>query len=193
MFLGDIENVSDTDLNNIKVLRDWATCESRDAYIKFLVHFGSCLFRRKEWNEKSCRQLFCSFVPPSLEAFGILVYKNNYEYWKHIHAMKQQGIDLTQESYTPGDQTQEGKENTSEVAPLYTTDSSCKKRVEGWNQRGIRMFNRIQYVLKNQRKSSFSTLMDDLILDTCVKLGKPQSSHVGRVFLADTDADEIQF
>lgn len=174
-FITGIESVEYEDLFKMSVLRNAPMVDCRHPYVEFLCIFGSALFSRKEWNQKSTTQLFCNYCTATLEAFGVLVYMNNYDYWRRV--MSNDGVET---------------QDTS-MYPLFTTDPSCKRRYEGWSNRGIFTFNKLVRLLKYQRSSRNSITVDEMVLCECIKRTKITHKNRHREAIAEVEVENIQF
>lgn len=144
------------------VLRRGTELMNESAYIDFLSMFGMCLFHEKEWKKYATSKLLSEYMNESLEAFGVVVYYNNYDYWKSQFArMKEKGNIPDEDASTTSSST----DDSNSVSTKFTGGlSSSAGRYYGWSPEGIHMYNDVRRVLIAQRSMTVAKEFEQKVL-----------------------------
>ena len=143
-FLGDVEIVQDDDLVLEECLRNTQDINDENAYVRFLHMFGQALFHSSEWKRSCTLEDSLDFLPVNLEAFGVLVYENNYNYWWNKYA---------RHHFPNVDNAREETDNPlTHSRPRFTFDPLLVHRGGGWTQEGMQFYNRLALLITKQRE-----------------------------------------
>ena len=181
VFLGSIGIVEESRLQDAEALRNCSSSDAIKAYVDFLFKFGRCLILRKEWGRRCKSEMFTQFIPPTLEAFGVLVYYNNFKFWKNEFDKSR------------GDDDSVDSSEKLEVRPIFTTDTKCKRRTDGWSPEGIVFYNKLVIALKYQRKTIQSKTIDRFVMEKCVTESSGKMGKGRRTVIAIADVDAVSF
>jgi hypothetical protein len=82
------------------------------------------------------------YVPVTLEAFAVLVYKNAYKKWNAEYQ-------LDEDDETEASSLTSSSRGTHRF--LYTGDSKGSRKFEGWKPEGMRFYNEVLVLIGRQR------------------------------------------
>jgi len=117
-------------------------------YTEFADKMVCAVNGKSRYNPRSGRTLFHDLVPPSQEAFALLLYKNGYEnwVWMHTHAcMTSDGSNITVED-----------EGDDEECPAYKYTrrrGDLTSRNGGWSSDGMTLYNELYKKVKEDRQN----------------------------------------
>ena len=124
-------------------LRNTPDVNGENAYVRFLSMFGQSLFHSSEWKASCVTEDSSDFLHVNLEAFGVLLYENNYRYWWNRYARHH--------FPTVNDGRAETENPLTESRPRFTYDPLLVHRGGGWTQEGMIFYNRVANLLTQQR------------------------------------------
>jgi hypothetical protein len=110
-------------------------------YMWFLSVFLKHGVGAKNWNQCHLRQVVSKYCTPSTEAYVLLVLQNNYNRWmdRAENPMKP-NKELAESLFTNGGISRRG-------------GNASSKRGGGWSSDGIKRFNELVLLVKNDRKT----------------------------------------
>lgn len=109
------------------------------AYTMFVTSIVPVVVGRYEWKQKAHKVHYSTFVTPSDEAFGMLLVENNYEAWVEIAQTGDKG----------------------DKKPKYTKHAMNSGRYGGWSTQGIRRYNELIRIVKEDRRKDKQLRMND--------------------------------
>ena len=111
-------------------------------YTKFADRMIRAVYGKTRYNPNSSTKLFEDLIPPSQEAFALLLYKNGYEnwVWMHDHAcMTLDGSDVTAEDEDEGGDDDEGCPHYKYIK----MSGGFTSRNGGWTREGMTLYNEL--------------------------------------------------
>ena len=127
--------------------------ESSGFYFDFIEYFVSAVVGRIKYKENRCEKLMSEYVTIGDEALAILIFENNFDTWK----------DMAKNNIT----------KNSEVARKYTNGGSSKgdtassRRYQGWSSEGIKRFNELFDLVKEDRQAPHAKLFEESFRQYC--------------------------
>jgi hypothetical protein len=145
-----------------------AVLRELDEYRSLMFHFTPALLKEKKF-EACLKERHSSVLSPTLEAFFVITYCNNYDKW----ASECGGTTTANQAHPGGDAstTATGSSTLSgESQTKFTnTAKSDGGRFKGWSQEAYDLFNKITRVLRIQRSCQHEVLLkvfdDELMME----------------------------
>ena len=115
-------------------------------YTEFADRMVRAVYGKTRYNPSTSTRLFEELIPPSQEAFALLLYKNGYEnwVWMHDHAcMTSDGSDITAE------------DDDDEGCPHYKytkRSGDFTSRNGGWTREGMTLYNELYLKVRADRE-----------------------------------------
>jgi hypothetical protein len=133
-----------------ELMADTGMRKSVERYTEFADRMVRAVYGKSRYSPSSNTTLFEDLVPPSQEAFALLLYKNGYQnwVWRHNHAC------LTSDGSedTVGGET-EGEEECPQYRYTRRTEGSFTGWNGGWRKEGMTTYNELYKKVKEDRQT----------------------------------------
>ena len=140
-------------ISNISNLRN----DSTGLYFEFIEYFLSSVVGKNQYKMCRCEKKISEFATVSDEALAILIFENNLDTWK----------DMSEKNIT----------KNSSVAKKYTNGGTSKgavtssRRYQGWSSNGLKRFNELFDLVKEDRESNCANDFEESFLQFCINGG----------------------
>ena len=140
--------------------------DSTGLYSVFIEYFISPVIGKIFYKENRCERLVSDFVSVSDEAFALLIFENNHATW----------CDMIRQNIT----------KSSSVICKYTNGgcsnapNGSSRQYQGWNPEGIKRFNDLFDLVKDDRNAPHAKLFEESFRADCENksLGKKRKKQV---------------
>ena len=154
-------------LQDIQLLR---YPDDEEPYFFFLDKILECVAGRRGWKKARTTQLVSQYCTVSDEAFALLTLENNWEKWEK------------RQKRGPG---------------KYTSSTQGNKMFEGWSEEGLKRYNQIYQVVKQDRNKkeakAFEMRFRDLKQEEDKAHKKRQAMHPKKTFTIMNDLSEEEW
>ena len=109
-------------------------------YFDFIEYFLSAVVGKTYYKEHRCEKLLSEYASVSDEALAILIFENNFETWKDMAKRNITKNSVVNRKYTNGGSSAGNK--------------ASSRQYQGWSSVGIKRFNELFDIIKQDRESS---------------------------------------
>ena len=160
VFLGDLED-KEADQTTIRCLR------ATECYKDLITNFARCVSYSRSFDRDVKHLPISKILTPFLEAFLVLVYVNNHANW--MKEAEQEDDESSETGSTP----------SPKLYGRFTHKS--KGKYKGWNDEGIRLYNKLVQKIMQQRSdtrlgANFDADVKQIFLD---KIGSTGANQQG--------------
>ena len=132
--------------------------DSTGLYFNFIEYFIAPVVGKIFYKENRCDRLMSDYISVSDEAFAILIFENNYDTWCDMVKRNNTKLSTVIRKYTNGGSSS-GK------------NSSSTRRYQGWNSEGIKRFNDLFDLVKEDRESPHAKPFEETFKNYCQNEG----------------------
>jgi len=108
-------------------------------YFDFIEYFLSAVIGKTYYKENRCEKLLSEYASVSDEALAILIFENNFETWRDMAKQNITKNSVVTRKYTNGGSA--------------TGNKASSRHYQGWSTDGIKRFNELFDLIKNDRDS----------------------------------------